>query len=341
MLLSPIGEAGQAMLSASHACVVGCGALGTVAAELLARAGVGTLTLIDRDIVETTNLQRQLLFTEQDAAESLPKAEAARRRLGAINSTITLHAHIADCTSANAESLILGNRAPDVLIDALDNFETRYLLNDLAVKHRIPLVYGAAIGTGGMMMTIIPGITPCLRCLFPDAPTPGSAAAGATCDTVGVLGPLTTLIGSLQVAETIKLLTKHPESVHPGLRSIDLWSNESRTLNVSHARSEDCPCCGQGRFEFLERTTHGSAAALCGRDAVQISPADSHARIDLDSLALRLAPLGEVVKSPYMLRLIPLGESVELTVFPDSRAIIRGTNRPEQARAIYARYIGV
>ncbi len=370
MLLPAIGEAGQHALARSHAVIVGCGALGCTAADHLARAGVGTITIIDRDVVERTNLQRQTLFTERDAREALPKAEAARQRLVAINSEIDVRAIIADATSDNVERLFALDasadsngttprdplrRRPDVILDGTDNFETRYLLNDVAVKHALPLIYAGVIGTRAMVMGIVtaprsPKPTSCLRCLFEDAPAPGSTP---TCDTAGVLGPVASIAASLQCVEAIKVIVGDVDHIERGLIDIDPWSGVHRRL--ARERRADCPCCGARRFEFLDRVGEG-AATLCGQDAIQIAPpppAPGSPRIDLDALASRLRAHGEFVSLGSMLVRGTLDEEradtsagasaprpIAITVFADGRAIVKGTTRPERARAIYARYVG-
>lgn len=348
MLLPGFGAAGQQRLLAAHAAVVGVGALGCAAADLLVRAGVGRITLIDRDVVELTNLQRQTLFDESDAAEGLPKAEAARRRLSRINSRIDVVAEVADLTARNAERLLsLRSGGPGVLLDGTDNFETRYLLNDISVRHGIPYVYGGAVGTRGLEMAVIPQPKeseqrrPCLRCLFEDPPAPGTAP---TCDTAGVLGPVVTAVAAAQAADAIRVLLGLGDEVPAGLLEIDLWAGVHRRLNVGGARP-DCPCCGLGKFEFLDGRG-AEAMALCGQDAVQIAPA-SEIRLDLGALAERLAPHGEFKQlGGFLVRGVlragrpESGGSLGLTVFADGRAIINGTARPEIARAVYARYIG-
>jgi len=362
MLLPQIGEEGQRRLREAHALVVGCGALGCVIVDALARAGVGTLTIIDRDLVDLTNLHRQILFDERDAEEGIPKAEAARARVARINREVTTHAHVDDFNHHNAESYIHG---ADLILDGLDNFATRYLLNDLAVKHGLPYIHGGAVGTTGTALTILPHparrtgqsrsairwtaeqATPCLRCVFPEPPAPGF---GPTCDTAGVLGPLVMMIASHQAAEAIKLLTGNIDAVDRSLLSIDAWSNRLRRVDVSGARDgARCPCCGEGRFEFLAGDDAEATGMLCGLKAIQIIPPrqpGTAAPIDLAALARRLAAHGSFTRNRFLLRGTLAaergenGEPIELTVFPGGRAIIRGTSRPETARSIYARYIG-
>lgn len=345
MLLPGIGEDGQRRLLASHAAIVGCGALGTVAAEALARAGVGRLTLIDRDIVEWTNLQRQTLFDEVDAREGTPKAVAAAARLARINSDLRIEPHVADFNSENAERLLQfdersGRSAvrPGVLIDGTDNFETRYLLNDVAVKRGVPYVYGGAVGTRGMQMTVLPGISACMRCVFPQAPAPGSMP---TCDTAGVLAGATGIVANVQATEAIKILIGRSDLIAPTLLEFDLWSNHRRRLDLSGARDPACPCCGLRKFEHLETIAAGTVT-LCGSQSVQVLPAggSASAAIGLDVLEERLRPHGETARTPHLLRARLRSEGAELTVFRDGRAIVKGTSDPTRARALYARFIG-
>ncbi|MBM4108959.1 MAG: thiazole biosynthesis adenylyltransferase ThiF [Phycisphaerae bacterium] len=339
VMLPGVGVGGQRRLASGHAAVVGCGALGCAIADTLARAGVGRLTIVDRDLVEITNLQRQTLFDEGDAAAPTPKAEAARKRLNAVNSGIDVRAIVADLTAANAERLLFagGRDRPDLLLDGTDNFETRYLLNDLAVKHGVAYCYGGVVGTTGMQLTVVPGDRPCLRCLFPDPPPPGAAP---TCDTAGVLGPAVAIVAACQSADALKILTGNGALVAATLLSFDLWTNERRRLDVSGARRGECPACGARRFEFLDGDRGGATAALCGQDAVQVAPSGV-AEIDLARLGERLAGVGPVTRTPFLLRArVPEPGGVELTVFRDGRAIIKGVGGADQARAVYARWVG-
>lgn len=350
LLLPEIGRAGQERLLHSHAAVIGCGALGSCIADSLARAGVGRLTIVDRDLLELTNLQRQVLYDEQDLADNLPKAEAARRRLTRINSSIAIDAVVDDVNPSNVETIV-GDAT--VIVDGLDNFETRYLLNDLAVKAGIPYVYGGAVATHGMTAVFLPHgppagrpprewdafAGPCLRCVFDAAPPAGSTL---TCDTAGVLGPVVGVIANLQAAEAIKILAGRFEAVSRDLTSIDLWHGEHHRLQLAGAwRAGECACCGQGRFEHLAGEFTGATASLCGREAVQIVPRVA-ARTDLASLAARLEAHGRVEHNRFLLRaaLQDATGPINLTVFPNGRAIIKGTSRPEVARGIYARYVG-
>ena len=363
MLLEDIGQAGQQKLAQSHALIVGCGALGTVIADSLARAGVGTLSIVDRDTVDITNLQRQVLFDENDVLEQIPKAQAAKAKLAKINSQVKVNARVTDFSHKNAQPLIEG---VDIILDGLDNFQTRYLLNDLAVSCGLPYIYGGAVGTTGMSLAILPHSharknkspkssvswadelsTPCLRCIFPEAPPPG---ASPTCDTAGVLGAAVSIIASHQVAQAIKLLTGNIDRLDRSLLSIDVWLNQHRNLDVSTARNLcDCPCCAQGNFEFLFGQTGGEATSLCGRNAVQINPQINDSdmlNIDLSAIALNLNEHGSFTVNEYLLHGQFTNEQgkdgipVELTLFPDGRAIVKGTDEPEFARSIYAKYIG-
>ncbi|MDH4109026.1 MAG: ThiF family adenylyltransferase [Gammaproteobacteria bacterium] len=350
MLLPGFGPEGQRRLLDSTALILGCGALGSVAADMLARAGVGHLVIVDRDIVELTNLQRQVLFDERDVDEGLPKAAAAKRKIAAINSQVRVTAIVEDINHTNIEHLAV---AADILVDGLDNFETRYLANDLAVKSGVPYVYGAAVGTTGMSFPILPHTggrtawesptnfaTPCFRCLFEEAPPPGTSP---TCDTVGVVGPAIGIVANFQVAEALKILTGQYARVSRRLLSLDLWSNELLQLKVDGAYEKgDCPCCRQRRFDYLDGAAGSSAAVLCGRNAVQLRHKERPDRVDLRSLARRLRAHGAVQVNEFLLRAhITDGDKpYEITLFPDGRAIIKGTNEAIVARGIYAKYVG-
>lgn len=352
MILPDIGQAGQQRLAQAHAIIIGCGALGCVAADLLARAGVGRLTLIDRDIVERTNLQRQTLFDEDDADAHMPKAEAAKRRLNAVNRDIEVRACVADFSAGNAEGILddacptLPPAAPVVLIDGSDNFETRYLVNDLAVKRGVPLVYAGVVGTIAMAMSIVPepidNTSPCLRCVFRAPPLAGSQP---TCDTAGVLGPVVSIIAGYQACEAMKILVGAYALVQRSLLSFDAWNGRRNRLDLTNARDPDCPCCGLRSFEFLNRSMAIPVASLCGQGAVQVLPS-VETSLDLDALQARLAPFGTFRRTEFLV----IGELAEergddglavgLAVFADGRAQIRGLHSPERARAVYARFIG-
>ncbi len=359
MLLPGIGQAGQRRLRDSHALVVGCGALGTVIADALARAGIGKLTIVDRDIVELTNLQRQVLYDEADVKSGMPKAEAAKAKIARINSQVAVAAHVDDFNHRNAERYASG---ADIILDGLDNFETRYLINDLAVMRGLPYIYGGAVGTTGVSMAVLPHsakrqaesrsritwsdeqATPCLRCVFPEAPPPGTSP---TCDTAGVLGPVVTMIAAHQAIQALKLLTGNIDALDRSLLSVDVWTNESRSFDISAARSaaSACQCCVRGEFEFIEGESASATTSLCGRNAVQVTPS-APGRLDLKDVAARLTPHGDFTSNAFLLRgqfraeRNGQGEALELTLFPNGRAIIKGTSQPDVARSIYAKYIG-
>ncbi len=324
--------------------VIGCGALGTVAAEMLARAGVGRLSLIDRDVVELTNLQRQTLFDEADARAARPKAEAAAARLARVNSSIVIDPIVDDFSPSSAERLVSSHPSPHVLLDCTDNFHTRYLLNDVAVKRSIPLCYGGAIGTRGTQFTILPGRSACLRCVFPQPPAPGDSP---TCDTAGVLASATAIVAACQATDALKVLLGHESRLSNSLLAFDLWTNDRRRIDLSAARRADCPCCGQAaagaeRFEFLTGSAAPRETVLCGRDSVQISAAP----MNLDALHARLARVGTFERTPSRVRGRVAGVQgdtngpLEITVFADGRAIIGGTTDPAVARAAFDRFVG-
>ena len=330
ILFSGIGKQGQERLSQSRAVIIGCGALGSAQAEALARAGVGALRIIDRDFVEASNLQRQTMFTEADAQDRLPKVIACANHIAQINSDITTEPEIVDVNHSNVERLIADC---DVVLDGTDNFATRYLINDACVKNDQNWIYGAAVGSYGVTMTVRPHVTPCLRCIFAEAPP---AASAPTCDTAGVIMPIISVVAAVQVSEAMKLLTGQTESLHGSLMQFDVWRNEWRRISLGPP-APDCPTCAEGRFETLEADANEFAAVLCGRDAVQISPVGA-AKVDLAALAERLRGSGEVKANDYLLRFKT--EGYELTVFQDARAIIRGANDVATARTLYAKYIG-
>jgi adenylyltransferase/sulfurtransferase len=330
ILFDGIGAEGQRRLLDSRAVIIGCGALGTAQAEALARAGVGRLRIVDRDFVEASNLQRQTMFTEQDAAERTPKAVACVNHLALINSEIETEAIVADVNHANVERLI---DDCDVVLDGTDNFATRYLINDACVKHKINWIYGAAVGSYGVTMTVRPHLTPCLRCIFEEAPP---AASAPTCDTAGVIMPIIAIVAAVQTTEALKLLTGTPESLHGALMQFDVWQNEWRRIKLGQPNA-DCRTCAHGHYSLLEAEAGDFATTLCGRDAVQVSPRNA-ARVDLSALATRLRAVGEVQANPYLIRL--RAGDYELTIFQDARAIIRGTGDIATARSLYAKYIG-
>jgi adenylyltransferase/sulfurtransferase len=302
-----------------------------VIADRLVRAGVGHVTLIDRDFIELNNLQRQVLYDEDDLRENLPKAVAAERKLRRINSEVELTGLVADLNTENAEELLAG---ADLVMDGTDNLEARYIINDVCVKHGIPWVYCGVVASYGMTMTIDPHQTPCLRCLFTDAPPPG---ATATCDTIGILGPVVSVVGGIAAAEGIKLLVGEGER-NPGIIHLDLWDNSFYTFESGSPRP-DCPACGLGEYEFLERETGAQAVSLCGRDAVQIRIPDAQG-LPLADVVERLKNVSEITASnDYLVRFRVDG--YEITLFADARAIIKGTDDEKIARSLYSKYIGV
>jgi molybdopterin-synthase adenylyltransferase len=325
ILFAGIGEQGQQQLLDARVAVAGCGALGSFQAGALARAGIGFLRIIDREYVELSNLQRQWLFDECDVEQAMPKAAAAARKMAAINSGVRVEPVVADLTPSNVEDLLGG---VDLILDGTDNFETRYLINDFAVERGLPWVYGAAVGSYGITMPIVPGETACLRCIYPDPP----AGAQPTCETAGVLGTVTALIASLQVSEAMKILC----GVEPArkITTVNVWSGEIRQVSQPGPLSE-CPACGLREFPYLTGERR-APVSLCGHNAVQIH---ERARpLELRELAARLAPLGPVRSNEFALRFeVP---PYLLTIFPDGRAIIKGTTDVGVARSLYARYIG-
>jgi molybdopterin/thiamine biosynthesis adenylyltransferase len=329
VLFAGIGPEGQQRLLASRAAIVGCGAIGAAAANLLVRAGVGYLRIIDRDFVEPSNLQRQTLFDESDALNILPKAVAAERKLRSINSSVAVEGVVADLSPPNAEALLSD---VDLLLDGTDNFETRFLLNDLAVKSSRPWIYAAGVASYGLTMTIRPGATACLACLLES----GTAAQGLeeTCDTIGVLGPIINLIASLQVAEALKLLSGHPEALHGRLLSCDVWTGRMQSIGV--ARHPECRACSQRDFAYLAGEAQ-PRITMCGRDSVQIH--ERARALDLSVLQARLKSLVDDIRQNDFLLRFRIA-SYEMTVFADGRAILKGTKDPAVARSLYARYIG-
>jgi adenylyltransferase/sulfurtransferase len=365
-ILPGIRPEGQARIRGGRVAVVGCGALGTVVIDHLARAGVGELILIDRDVVEFTNLQRQMLYVEADAAAGRPKAVAAAAAVARINHEVQVRVHVADLRSTSARALL---EPADVIVDGLDTFETRYLLNDIAVATGRPYIYGGAVGTGGLSFAILPitgatedaaapapapspppatpaprvhwtpeQSTPCLRCIFDQPPPPGT---GATCDTAGILAPASATVAARQAAETLKLLAGRADAIDRRMLSFDLWDGSGRAIALDAARRPDCPCCGQRSFEWLAGRGETDTAVLCGREAVQVRPAGD-AAVDLAGIAARLASQGPVTHTEYLVRSRLTGEdpAVDLTLFADGRALLHGVTDPDHGRRLYARYVG-
>jgi adenylyltransferase/sulfurtransferase len=335
VLFDRIGEEGQAKLLSSRVVLVGCGALGTVLANTVVRAGVGFLRICDRDFIERDNLQRQVLFDEDDIAANLPKAEAAARKLARINSDVTVEPCVVDVTHENIERLADG---ADLILDGTDNFEARFLINDLAVATERPWIYGAVVGSTGLCMPIVPHDTPCLRCVFEDAPPP---QMNPTCDTVGVLSSAVNVVASLQATEAIKLLTGQHSELNRRLMHIDVWTGRVAGVNVQSSLDKgDCPCCRKRDFAFLEGRMAAATTTLCGRGAVQVS-APAGVRLDFSAIARKLEPVAEdgVRHNKFMLKARVGG--FDMALFPDGRAIIKGTEDAEVARTLYARYVGM
>lgn len=327
ILFQPIGEKGQAKISGSTVTIIGLGALGTVSSSHLCRAGVGRLKLIDRDFVEISNLQRQLLFDEQDAEQSLPKAVSAAEKLKLTNSTITIEPLVADVNPESIEAIIAGS---DLVIDGTDNLETRFLINDACLKNNIPWIYAAALGSAGMLMTIVPSKTPCLRCYIAQLPPAGAVAS---CDTEGVLSMTTATVASLQCAEALRLLTGYEPA--PGLLYLDTWGKEFESIMIE--KRPECPACGKGRYEFLNGSGFSWTTVLCGRNAVQIAP-PTEQQVDLKVLETRLKKAGSASFNGFLLSFKT--EKHEIILFPNGRAIVRGTTDEAEARNLYARYVG-
>jgi len=338
-LLPQVGADGQAKLAKARVLLVGCGALGTVIAEQLVRAGIGHLTIVDRDTVELTNLQRQTLFDERDAKEQSPKAIAAAARLCAINSEVEIRPLVTDVHSGNIEEIAgvcssLDTQRSALILDGTDNVATRYLINDVAVKHNLPWIYGGAVATEGRVMAVAPGKTACLRCLFP---TPPGAGDLPTCDTAGVLGMGATIVGAFQAMQALKILVG--AEVEEQMLVMDFWPWRMRSVSTVDGRRADCPCCGEKRFDFLN-TRADSTLSVCGRNAMQVRPA-AGGRVDLEAMAGKLRSAGEVQRTPHLVRCQlrePAG--VGLTVFADGRTLIHGVTDGTRAKSIHARFVG-
>lgn len=325
-----IGEEGQRKLMASSVLLVGCGGLGSTVATILVRAGVGKLRIIDRDFVDITNLQRQILFEEEDVSSNIPKAVLAEKKLNKVNREAKIEGIVADFNPTNAESLAKG---VDLIIDGLDNMEGRFLLNDLSVKMGIPWIYGTCLSTYGMTFNIIPGKTPCFRCIYDNLGT-----TTLTCETVGIIGPIAVLVASIQSAEAIKFLTGKEDNLRKELLFIDLWKNEFEKIPISHLKRDDCPACGKKNFEFLEGENISSTVSLCGSNSVQINPPFAKF-IDLEKTVENLKPYGIVFFNEYLVKLFY--ESYEITIFKDGRAIIKGTSDPSIAKSLYSKFVGM
>jgi len=328
ILFSKIGKKGQRKLGNSCAVIIGCGALGSIIASSLVRAGVGRIRIIDRDFIEYHNLQRQIIFDEEDIRNKLPKAKAAERYLKKVNSSIEIEGIVVDINYTNIEKFVLG---ADIILDGLDNFETRLLINDVSLKHDIPWIYGGAISSSGMTMNIIPRQTPCLRCMHPELP---SDARIFTCETAGVISPAPFIIGSLQVAEAMKILVG-AEEINRQLVIIDVWRGKFNRFEIG--RRSDCVVC-QGEYEFLAGKFGTKTTSLCGQNAVQVVNSEVN-EISFEKLATQLRLIGEASYNEFMLQLSVDGH--DMVVFPDGRVIVKNTTDESLARALYAKYIGV
>lgn len=329
-LFSPIGKEGQAKISEKSVLIVGAGALGAASSEALTRAGVKRIVLVDRDYVDWTNLQRQQLYSEEDAKNQLPKVIAAKNRLEKINSEVVIQAHVMDMGIEEAEELISGI---DLIMDATDNFETRLLINDLAQKYQVPWIYGACVGSYGISYTIIPGQGPCLNCLLDKIP-----ANGQTCDTAGIISPAVQMVTAYQTAEALKILVEDFGAVRKKIITFDLWTNQQVQLGMEKAKKMDCPSCGKEPiFPYLKKESELKTAVLCGRDTVQIRPSFNR-EINLEQMEKSLVSHGRVRRNPYLLEV--QNETHRLVLFKDGRALVHGTKNTAEAKSIYHKFIG-
>lgn len=331
VLFPPIGKDGQEKISKKHVLIIGAGALGSANAEALVRAGIGQLTIVDRDYVEWSNLQRQQLYTEQDAEKRLPKAIAAKNRLTAINSSVSIEAVVADASVLELEKWA---QKADLIIDGTDNFETRMMINDIAQKYKVPWIYGACVGSYGVSYTIIPEKTPCLSCLLETVPL-----GGVTCDTAGIIGPAVNMVAANQITEALKILVGDLESLRNKLVSFDLWKNQYRAIKVDKLKKEDCPSCGNNRsYPFLTFENQTKTTMLCGRDTVQIRPPSPVTR-DLETLGRILSNQGGTVqRNPYLLSYH--ADPHRIVIFKDGRVLIHGTKDISEAKSIYHKLLG-
>ncbi|RSD28645.1 thiazole biosynthesis adenylyltransferase ThiF [Mesobacillus subterraneus] len=331
ILFSPIGIEGQTKLRDKHVLIIGAGALGSANAETLTRAGVGTITIADRDYVEWSNLQRQQLYSEEDAIRKTPKAIAAANRLNAINSDVQIHPVVLDVGVQELEELVEG---VDVMIDATDNFDIRFIINDLAQKHGIPWIYGGCVGSYGVSFTVLPGVSPCLKCLMEKLPL-----GGVTCDTVGVIQPAIQLVASKQSAEALKILVEDFESLRRALVSFDLWKNQFSSIEVSSLKNQECKSCGVApAYPFLDYKNQTKTVLLCGRETVQIRPSALQ-NLDLSKLETSLQSQGiQVERNPYLLTFTI--DQTRLVIFKDGRVLVHGVTDTLQAKNLYYRYLG-
>ncbi|RFB54004.1 thiazole biosynthesis adenylyltransferase ThiF [Bacillus thuringiensis] len=330
-LFSPIGEEGQQKIREKHVLIIGAGALGSANAEMFVRAGVGTVTIVDRDYVDWSNLQRQQLYAESDVENNLPKAVAAKKRLEEINSEVRVEALVQDVTAEELEELVTN---VNVMIDATDNFETRFIVNDIAQKYSIPWIYGACVGSYGLSYTILPSKTPCLSCLLQSIPL-----GRATCDTAGIISPAVSLVVSHQVTEALKLLVEDYESLRDGLVSFDMWKNEYSCMNVQKLRQHNCPSCGENAlYPYLNKENTSKTAVLCGRNTVQIRPPHKEEMNFEQYKELLEGRVNDLNVNPYLLSFSV--EDKRLVAFKDGRVLVHGTKDISEAKTIYHRYFG-
>lgn len=331
---APLGQAAQERFARSRVLIAGCGALGTVLADLATRAGIGYLRIVDRDFVDLSNLQRQVLFNEDDVRNHLPKSIAAANALRAINGDVTIEPIVADI---DHQSLPEFAQSMDLILDASDNFELRFLINDVSLELNIPWIYAGALGSSGQTMTILPGLTPCLRCLMESPPDAGSTE---TCDAAGVIAPIIHVLASLQMSNAFKILAGLHDQIPPQLTFVDVWTQEFRTLNTADLRERaDCPACDHGARDWLRGTRASPATVLCGRNSVQVTPAVKGA-IDFRDYETRWEGAGVILKNPFLMRLQLSDPNVVISLFRDGRAIIQGTDDTAVARSLYSRYVG-
>lgn len=330
-----IGDEGQQRICQSRVLICGCGALGTVLADTLARAGVGLLRIVDRDFVDLSNLQRQVLFDETDVAAQLPKSIVAADRLRRVNSTIQIEPHVADLDAGNIGEFAAGI---DLILDGTDNFETRFLINDASLGLGIPWVYAGVVGSHGQTMAVLPGRTACLRCIVESPPEPGQTE---TCDTAGVISPAIHMVTALQAALALRILAGQGDAIPARLYMVDVWDPTLRPMNLDGLRQRgDCPACGpRARRDWLHGARTSQTTILCGRNSVQIAPAERQV-VSLDEFAERLSRMGTVTRNPFLLRFGPRDQDVQLTLFRDGRVIVQGTEDLSVARGLYSRYIG-
>ncbi|MCA1030837.1 thiazole biosynthesis adenylyltransferase ThiF [Bacillus timonensis] len=330
-IFAPIGVSGQEKIRQKHVLVIGAGALGTGSAEALVRAGIGKLTIVDRDYVEWSNLQRQQLYVEEDAINRIPKAVAAERRLASVNSDVEITAHVMDVSVEEIENLIMG---VDLIIDATDNFDIRMMMNDISQKHKIPWIYGACVGSYGISYTILPGKSPCLQCLLESVPL-----GGLTCDTAGIISPAVQMVVAYQVTEALKILVEDEDALRKKLVSFDLWKNQHTAINVDRVKKENCLSCGsEPTYPYLSYENQTKTAILCGRDSVQIRPAEKVER-DLEQLEkLLLTQGGKVERNPFLLAFTT--NTHRMVIFKDGRVLIHGTKDITEAKSLYHRYLG-